>query len=86
MKVEEKTETFNGVTSEKLYMTLRKKGEQNTQVVRCTGTIAKALTGRENYFNKCKDNNFFIMNKGERISANNVMYYDFDVKSRKKTI
>ena len=24
------------------------------------------------------------MNKGERISANNVMYYDFDVKSRKK--
>ena len=45
MKVEEKTETFKGVTSKKLHMALRKKGEQNTQVVRCSGTIAKASTG-----------------------------------------
>ena len=30
MKVEEKTETFKGVTSEKLHMTLRRKGEENS--------------------------------------------------------
>ena len=41
MKVEAKKETFKDVTSENLHMTLRKKGEQNTQVVRCSVTIAK---------------------------------------------
>ena len=75
-------ETFNGKRNECAYMTLRKQGSKTTQLVRSTETVYKNLYENERYEENRKKNDFFIINLGEKMSANQLKYINFNIVRR----